>query len=297
MGPSQTERLWPSIPNDLKYVEVRIPGTFRELASNPKWSNEDIGRIVRCVALNTDFFSNCDVEAEVKYYLYYQKKKNYTRMKVEAHRMRKKMLNQTKKQKWEEETEIKALPPDPSENVEKVEVATPDPFPEPVKLPTRPKKKTNEDRFLERVRSDLQSFVSDKKKRISPIINARGYVNPLRSTDVSSVVQDVETSHECSSGPIQGVDTRDDAAWIPAKFAMFWFNYPRHGDRLKALKAFTSVIKQQPDVDKFMEDVCEAIDMIRKTNHGFQYDKLSYADEWLEAEGWKKDPKKLKKED
>ena len=58
----------PDVPQQLKYVELRLPGTFRELVANNKFTNEEIGKIVRCIALDTDIFMTQKIEPEVFYY-------------------------------------------------------------------------------------------------------------------------------------------------------------------------------------------------------------------------------------
>ena len=84
------ERKWPNVPASLRYIDVRLPGTFRELVSNRGFSDDEIGRIVRCLLLDTDFFMTQRIEAEVMYYRQKLLKNNQTRLRVEALRRRRK---------------------------------------------------------------------------------------------------------------------------------------------------------------------------------------------------------------
>lgn len=84
------DRMWPNIPPGLRYIDLRLPGTFRELVANRGFSDEEIGRIVRSLALDTDFFMTQRIEAEVMYYRQILIKNNNTRLRVAALRRRRK---------------------------------------------------------------------------------------------------------------------------------------------------------------------------------------------------------------
>jgi hypothetical protein len=49
-------------------------------------------------------------------------------------------------------------------------------------------------------------------------------------------------------------------AWIPERFSIFWSKYPRKVAKADALKAFTKVIKAQPDVDAFMKTLMASLE-------------------------------------
>lgn len=49
-------------------------------------------------------------------------------------------------------------------------------------------------------------------------------------------------------------------AWIPERFSMFWSKYPRKVAKADALKAFTKIIKVQPDVEVFMATLMASLE-------------------------------------
>ena len=87
---STNRKDWPGIPAGLKYVDLRLPGTFRELVANENFTNDQIGRIIRCIALDTDYFIDHDIEVEVRYYRQCLVSRNNTRLRVQACRKRRK---------------------------------------------------------------------------------------------------------------------------------------------------------------------------------------------------------------
>ena len=80
---------WPGIPAGLKYMDLRLPGTFRELVANENFSDAQIGRIIRCLALDTDYFLKHDIEVEVRYYRSCLVARNNQRLRIQEYRRRK----------------------------------------------------------------------------------------------------------------------------------------------------------------------------------------------------------------
>lgn len=56
MDASITEKEWPLVPEEYLNKPLNLPAKFRcAVVANPLYSNEEIGRIVRCIAFNSDF--------------------------------------------------------------------------------------------------------------------------------------------------------------------------------------------------------------------------------------------------
>ena len=49
-------------------------------------------------------------------------------------------------------------------------------------------------------------------------------------------------------------------AWIPERFLVFWAKYPKKVAKADALKAFTKIIKTQPDVNRFMSTLMASLE-------------------------------------
>ena len=58
----------PPVPKELKGVEVWLPAEFRWLLADPRMSHDAIGRITRCLLLNTDLYIEPDNEGDVRHY-------------------------------------------------------------------------------------------------------------------------------------------------------------------------------------------------------------------------------------
>jgi hypothetical protein len=88
--------------------------------------------------------------------------------------------------------------------------------------------------------------------------------------------------------PTGASDTRDDAAWIPERFAAFWRQYPKKVAKTDALKAFSKLIKSQPDVDKFMAKVLASVEWWKGqpswTKDGGKF--VPYPATWLNRGHW-----------
>lgn len=84
-----SDKTWPDMSNDLRYREVRLPGDFRRLVASRDYTNEEVGRIVRCLLMNTDFFITNKIEADVFHFREILKAKESNRQRVAKFREKK----------------------------------------------------------------------------------------------------------------------------------------------------------------------------------------------------------------
>lgn len=301
---------WPSIPAGLKYVDLRLPGTFRELVANEGFSDSQIGRIIRCIALDTDFFIDHDIEVEVRYYRQCLVARNNTRMRVQACRKRKKEgaagvlsaameLDAVQRKEAESEKPEKGEMVTVTEDAKKLHLPDGDTLSLSEKTPSDlkekhppivpPKKKalislekrgraSKREALAIGIQSDLFSaaFGGDSMGRL-PRMDTESTETDTgcaqKREDASggaTASQDIETPPGGSTGLSAGsaeatVDSRNDMAWIPERFVMFWSKYPKKVAKADALKAFTKIIKMQPDVDRFMSILMDSLEWWKKT--------------------------------
>ena len=301
------ESFWPEIPKELKYSEIRLPGTFRELVANDDFSNDEIGRIVRCLVMDTDFFMTGRIEPEVFYYRRILIHNMKVRNRVNACRKRRK----NKPDKKLDELKNDAIQMSPDVETDCITVTDPDDGVrvarvEPLfgKTPN-PIEKTPPIVPLEK-KSPVPHGDSGNPiggSREEPV--RRGAPTPERqesgpegasNRSEASVGMDVPLTREKASeappdADLFGVvapDTRSDAAWIPSKFNLFWKNYPRKVAKSDASKAFTKLIKRQEDVEKFMSTLLASLDWWKRqpswTKDGGKY--IPYPATWLNSGHW-----------
>ena len=280
------DALWPKIPEDLRKKEVRLPSEFREILANREYENEEIGRIVRCLLLHTDMFNDPKIGGVVHYFRQLEEKKAYVREAVKRCRAKKNRNEKSDSGVAKDEFTVKQV--DITEN--RVELVA-EPLVPIEKTPTNPKEKTppivplkkKAPSFLEKARLEVQGDLFASVEEPEHQESATG--GPLGFPDVSDVktgVQDIESDSrpvEDASDAIRtrptATDSRSDAAWIPQKFNLFWSRYPRKVAKTAAMKAFTKVIKAQPDVERFMNVLLASLEW------------------WKAQDGWKKDNKKF----
>lgn len=271
----QMERRMPSVPVDLKYVELRLPGTFRELCANAKFSNDQIGRIVRCIALGAECFITPEIEPEV--FFYRQDQKRRLNAKLRKAKSRRKLglagVEDPETVPADEpapptgritKAAAKAAFPDsgttvPAQPEPEPRVMSPEPPPPP--QPVARHRRTKAEKARDDLSGDL--FASVCGREGTPSDKARAAAVPAH-------------------------DTRNDAAWIPARFGKFWAQYPRKVAKSDAVKAFTKLIKTQPDVDKFMAVTLASL-AYWKTQDQWTKDKgkfIPYPASWLNAGHW-----------
>ena len=278
-----------SVPVDLKYVELRLPGTFRELCADLKFSDEQIGRIVRCIALGTDSLITPDIEPEVFYYRQNQKKRLYDKLRKEKSRRKQcgnegnypdvhwvldhHTLGAVQSQKIAESKITKTFPV-----ASTTHAIAPNPV-EPIK-PITPQ-------VLDHL--PVQNPLGDQKPRTKAEKARDALADDLFACVGGSEGTKAERKRAMQvSQSASAVDIRNDAAWIPAKFAIFWAQYPRKVAKSDAVKAFTKLIKSQADVDKFMTITLASLaywktqDQWTKDNGKF----IPYPASWLNAGHW-----------
>ena len=287
---------WPGVPAGLKYVEVRLPGTFRELVANLSLSDDEIGKIVRCLLLDTDIGLNAKIEAEVLYYREYLVKKNNTRLRVEALRRRRKAakagaLSEASKPSVAENKVVTVTLGEEDEcgdslSNEKTPTIIIEKTPPIVPLEKNPsssleksgvvaaagRTKTKREKLAEGIQNDLFS---------AALGSAAGGLRPESPESApggSPVASEASggTNHNQDIGRapraiLDDADTRQDGAWILGRFAMFWAKYPKKVAKADASKAFTKLIKKQPNVEKFMETLMASLNW------------------WINQPQWKKD--------
>lgn len=266
----QMERRMPSVPVDLKYVELRLPGTFRELCANARFSNDQIGRIVRCLALRTECFVTQDIEPEVFFYRQDQKKRLSARIRKARSRQRLGLSGSVVSE---------PAPPD-------------DPAPETKAACQEPERAAPEQSGPEARAVVLDPPVLEAAQQV-PTRRRRTKAEKARddlSGDLFASVcgKDGKPSDKARAALAPSRETRNDAAWIPGKFSEFWAQYPRKVAKSDAVKAFSKIIKAQPDVDKFMSVTMASLaywktqDQWTKDNGKF----IPYPASWLNAGHW-----------
>ena len=285
----KVERRVPGVPVDLECVELRLPGTFRELCANARYSDEQIGRIVRCIALGTEFFSTPDIESMV--FLYRQDQKKRLCAKLRKAKSRRKMSSgggndvpaNAKSSSGivtKDEAEasfgvhgdrVSIINAELDKNGQQAssgdsgasgDVIIPEVVPEvAVSAPAVKKADKHGDKFT----GDLFASVYSDGGTLDEVMRAKSVA-----------------SH----------DTRKDAAWIPGKFNEFWGQYPRKVAKSDALKAFSKLIKAQPDPDKFMSVTLASLAYWKKQEQ-WTKDKgkfIPYPASWLNAGHWNDRP-------
>jgi len=302
-----------SVPVDLKYVELRLPGTFRELCADAKFSNEQIGRIVRCIALGTDSLITQDIEPEVFYYRQNQRKRLYDKLRkiksrkkqagivddspnypsvmkdLDAHALnglpregfvsRRNLaetfpiINANVEHSSEDSQDNEQIPENPHIDVP-TPTSTPAPAPTPTPIP---------------MTSVPTQVVRKRKQRTSEEVARDNLANDLFSCAGGSEGTNMERKRAVNvASASASVDTRSDAAWIPGKFAIFWAQYPRKVAKSDAVKAFTKLIKSQADVEKFMSLTLASLEYWKKQDQWTKDDGkfIPYPASWLNAGHW-----------
>ena len=268
---------WPAIPPDLRDVDLRLPPRIRELCANPTYSNDAIGRIVRCLALRTDVFVSADVAYEIGKFQRIISLRTRNSMRVAKHR------------KSAGTTSTLPLPPKDG----KIEPNTP-----------------QASGLGRRLSGDLFSVMNEpgapKRSQHPPVTPGQPILPTIPSElDLTNAAQDDATpttqSKETATPSIEGApfnlesplntpaDTRIDMTWIPVQFEKFWKEYPRKVAKQGTIKAFTKIIKKQRDIKEFMELLLESL-AFWKAQDQWTRDKgkfIPYPASWLNAGHWR----------
>jgi len=305
------DKYWPSVPAELKYIEFRLPGTFRELVANKTFTNEEIGRIVRCLAMDSDFFITPHIEPEVFFYRKGLIKRDQTRRRVEALRSRRKMNTSggalsasirrgdcvTVTQQAEKHEDPGAVGGEDILSSEKTSPVPKEKTPPIVPLERNPpfplekpaahrKGRTKKDAIVDSIQSDLFDLATSSvggDRRAEPQETGQGGAKERAAGPGGT------TTPPGRPDDSRGIyDSRDDAAWIPQQFAVFWEQYPRKVAKGDARKAFAKIIKKQGDVDKFMSMLLASLAWW-KSQPGWVKDNgkfIPYPATWLNRGSW-----------
>lgn len=301
---------WPEVPEPLRMVEFRIDGTFREILTKKKFSNADIGMLIRCLALDTDEFLGENISNEVFHYRNKLIMRNEVRLRVAASRRKKRNLmaggltasmDVTVTRKSDvtvtnvEKTDNQDAPPSPIEKTpSQQKEKTPPIVPlkekeasplEKYKSVTSKKKKT-----VESVSEDLFTLAAGRSKEEPAKTDEKRALEPSDHSGGEIVHQDIERDPAPVHGPQNDAsrDSRQDLAWIPERFERFWNMYPRKVAKGAAYKAFTKLIKAQKDVEGFMGTLMASLAWWKAqaswTKDGGKF--IPYPATWLNRGNW-----------
>ena len=265
------DKLWPEVPPDLKYTEFRLPGTFRELAASQNLTHEEIGRIVRCLALNTDFFMTPRIEPEVHFYGKRQRAKDKARKRAESTRKMgaeepeivftdtKNSVTEVKEVEREGNSKDASSPTEKTPSILKEELPPIVPLekkaPSSLEKPRRGRPRKNA--AADRLQQDLFSLAESTCSSASTGNSQGAPQNLSGDAGTANRTQDIESDSRAvfdgNATMPTGNDSRADAAWIPQKFAAFWEKYPKKVAKQAAMKAFVKIIKSQNNIDVFMK--------------------------------------------
>ena len=247
------------VPAKLKGVRVGLPGSFRDLVADTRFKNEEIGRIVRCLLLDTDIGMGPDIVDVVVKYRRIINKKDKTRLRVAALRKRRKAdggggVTVTLEPKTADSANPPALI---------LYEKTPSIFKENTPPIVPLKKKASS--FLEK-----KSSYSSSGNEVQGTF-ARGQNDLFGETfTVDSGSERAESPETGSEGPLAASEGSGGRTRGPRNalsdnvirgyFDRFWPEYPKKVAKADAIKAFTKIIRKQPDVDKFMETLLASLE-------------------------------------
>lgn len=307
-----SERIWPGVSAELRYKPMRMSGEFREIICNRNFSNEEIGRIVRCIAMETDFFLTPRIEAEVYHYRKVMERKRVSSERVRKYRKVKRGTAGSADGGTVSNDVVvcnsdgSVLGPGvanggdtifcsektPTNPIEKRPPIAPLEKTSPSSLENhhrRGRLKSDKEKLMDGLQQNLFAFVSgggSTGKIQSPPKSAReGTSEREEHAPIQVDVQDIERD---SSALLVANDTRADFAWIPERFAVFWNRYPKRVGKASAQKAFTKLIKGQHDVEKFMKTTLASIEWWKRQSSWKKDDGkyIPYPATWLNRGCW-----------
>ena len=310
MDHSDNGQAWPSVPEELKNVALRLPASFRSIIQNPELTNEEIGRIIRCVALNTDFFVNDRVEAEVVALRRELSLKDMQRKRTERYRNKKNMMAKSQNGGTVTVTvdtvTVTHGAVDGSDSTSCTEKSSPT-IPEntpPIvplqkrgsspleKKSPRQRKKGSKGNVGDLIQRDLFAMVTESGSLESLERRGNGPTGDLNVSSSMGTRQDIEPSSGgvigSSGSDSSNWDLRDDSAWISVNFSKFWMLYPRKVAKGAAKKAFYKIIKSQGDVENFMATLTASLEWWKTqpswTSNDGKY--IPYPATWLNRGQW-----------
>lgn len=319
------KKLEDDLPAEIKFSELRLPAYVRLLATNPLWSDDDFGKFMRCLCLDTDAFANEKVSGDLEAMRNLLKRRAETKKRVAKHRKRKYGLIDSSNDEGQDinsdsYSNVTVTKDDVNtseeggvsfSNTEKTpsdfKVKHPPIVPPnkkvPVSLEKRKanKKKSHLSLSVEDASDDLFSLLAEPGDpyggngivKESSEMGIERPSEPSEQSDHSILHQDIENDSRPIPAGTNVVptanDSRVDIAWIPEKFATFWSRYPRKVGKADALKSFTKLIKACADVDKFMSTCIASIEWWKSQQSwirdGGKY--IPYPATWLNKGHWK----------
>ena len=275
----------PEIAPHLVNEELRLPSSFRRLCESVTYTDEEIGRIVRCLALGTEVFLTPRIEPDVQHYSDILKKRAATRERVMKFRQAKGLVRK-KPGKTEAENQpvqsepIEPVPMQPAKSVESLAEEVVE-----VK-PVKPIEPVEPVEVVEAKPVEQQTFVG---QLVANQPAKQGKMEGRIATDMLDLMGDpiIPKRQRKSADGVRSVDTRADSVWTE-KFAIFWKQYPRKVAKADAFKAFVKIIKQQTDVDGFMATTLASVEWW-KTQDSWTKDQGKYVPHpatWLNRGSW-----------
>lgn len=327
----------PNIAPHLINQDMRLPSSFRTLCAQISYTNEEIGRIVRCLALGTNVFATPRIEPDIAMFSRLLKKRESVRLSVQRHRDRKAaiiadpyveqdaLMEKAPFQRRGRKSKVAvasppggtpvveqakpvapeaskaqdtAVMPEPQEAEPIVEVIGPetvslsDPAPEMESTPVVAQVKIEpvpvaQPAYVEKVIAAQPLTPKTKTVKMANKI-ATSLLELMDEPDVPKRQKLSLAAPAAIEATQRTVDTRNDAAWITVKFAIFWKQYPRKVAKGDAVKAFTKLIKKQVDVEAFMRTTLASLEWW-KQQPGWTKDNgkfIPYPASWLNGGHW-----------
>lgn len=321
---------WPKPTEEALRSELRLPRGFMSLVADRNITNDEIGRLLRCLSLDSDYFITPRIEADLFRFRAMREGNKKNRERIREWRS---VHHKGKSDKIVEPDKIVGCGHENACTVtdstgDKADKAFDIPPPPPIlsstisseekrkNTPYSPPKKENEksssstkkipfwkyrwkkkaDALKVDIQQDLFALASSTGSAFNPqeLTKNNPGCSVLRSLnpDNKNTIQDIESDSRAISDGFtknsRGADRRDDAAWIPSRFSMFWEAYPKKVAKGDANKAFTKLIKTQPDVDKFMNTLMASLmwwkSQNRWTKDGGKY--IPHPATWLNRGSW-----------
>lgn len=301
----------PRVPEDLRFVEVRLPSDFREIVADRHFDHCQIGRIVRCLLLKTDIYKKKDIEVEVDHYREIAEKRDAVLRRVRACRRKSKSCSSSSGN--DDEKSRKNAPSQPQAGMSRGLAQSSDTLslrktPSNLKeeipplyiAPPLTKKKCPSS--LEIMQMSAKKIKQKPKKDRGSNIGIQGELfgrSLAESTEMvpegtSDRVQHLERQNvhqdvARDSRPVpEAIDARPDEAWIPGRFAQFWAQYPKKVAKKDAYKAFVKIIKCQKNVENFINTTLASLEWWKKSKTWMDSSGryIPYPASWLNGGHW-----------
>lgn len=320
MDAQAMRKIWDMLPVNVKCSDLRIPNEIRMIAANSLWSDVDFGRLIRCIALDTEVFATNHILPDLHMIQKKMHRREINRRRVEKYR-KLNALNSCRNVEVEvdsitvtcsnekegdtdavrtpDSTSCEKSPPTPIEKTPPI-VPLKENGPRPLEtVRGRGRKKCSrdtigDDLFAAAIISAGAPSVGAYQETLR-ITAPEGPTGAVCGEEGKTIRQDIESdSRPNLERPVKdaspkGAGQKLDISWIPDKFALFWKRYPKKLGKGDALKSFTKLIKAQPDADKFMNTVLASLQWWcgqgSWTSDGGKY--IPYPATWLNKGHWK----------